>query len=271
VKLLPAFLLLLSRAAAADPVAMPNAAPACQQGLAQLAEGSDWLDPATVAGRFEAVIKHQNGLRAKAGVPVLDGQAVRGEALPRGSVAYNVPTRNGLGDEDESTLGRFLASRDRLVRCMYGDQFGLNYVYDFSGNRLVNTRSYAEFYLAGLAGEKVELYRQTGQKEIALWKVGKYEQLGSDSWDPRKKMIHFTTDRSETTAETAPDAPIVTIRFIRSALLELARKGELRAGLLDEESGAAEFVLSREQFLALEKAGAVSVEVPGAAAVPGSP
>jgi hypothetical protein len=162
---------------------------------------------------------------------------------------------------DQPIAGVFSVHGDTLVRCVYNDTFSLNYVYEFEGPKLKRAIPYAQWLVEHMPESEVTLYRQMGPRELGLWKEKRFKELGAD-WGHGKKVTHFSTSGTVTSAAGPRDNPIVKTVISKSALLELAKRGELWSAAIDHEETTHELVLPAEELERLSETGNLKIITP---------
>ena len=260
------------------------AAGICRKTYALIAEKPQdplWREENIARARLNAVVEHQNQIRAQRKIGLIHlmqkepgtteiefaGKKVR---VGEQSTELKIPNSDKkywIDDSDKfsyEAVAGFHVVGNTLVRSLYNDIFGLNYVYIFNGDKLGSAVPYAIWSLMRSKEPVVRLYRAMGKEELDLWKNRQVAKLGSTDWghsftgDTQMPVVHFSTDPHHTTKGEAS----LEIRVPRSLLLYWAKKtGRLWSADISrgEDRQIDELILPNDLLQKLEAAGKLEI------------
>ena len=228
------------------------------------------LEASIVRIRLNAVIDHQNHLRAKRGLPELK-IASSGDEYPEavrilGETGDAGLTMTTSSFPEEPISASLQIDNSMIIRSQYNDLFSLNFVYRFAGDRLESVVPFVSWFLNQQPTE-ITLYRKMSTLEFALWKKRDIQNLGRD-WGHSNsaagesaveaagilKVVHFSTSPTFTSAAGPDTEPLIAVRFHRDDLLNwYQKKSLLWAGTLSAEDAATEIVMPVDLLIEIEK------------------
>jgi len=199
--------------------------------------------------RMRAVVRHQNELRQKAGIPVIDPAE---EPMYSPTLFDDRIVRIGYRSAGNATASaaNFLSFGNVILRSTFQDNHALNFVYTFDGVNLVKSEPLSSYLISHSQTDPIKLYRNMGAKERKLWLSSDLDNLRAHGvkWGYKESVLHFTMGRpTPSMASQSPNESVLTWSVPRKQLEVLARQGMVEAGGLatskDEDVFVFELVL----------------------------
>lgn len=184
-----------------------------------------------VRKRSLAIIKHQNQLRAKVGLPVFTEKDYEDNLKKKPPKIINSDTRYIIVKGELVLIAMDETFTHKSLKV--DDVDSLNYVYRFEGEKLVEAIPAAIFYISEM-DETVSLHRNLSESEALLWRRGNLKALRSNpkaiKYGYDMPVAHFSIMYSNNFYRPTISADVprdVLLSWAKKKLITIGSEGDL--------------------------------------------